>query len=98
MGSDTSERGQVVLAHPNLPHCSGGNNLVHQGTSLVYGSTVVRPPTPGVTPSGQIGARHGQMQPWWVQTIDQLPPMTHLFSAGSTDVAAIAEQLLPVKA
>ena len=75
--------GQVVLAHPNLLQCcSGGYDLVHQGTSLVYGSTVwcrdqhqVSHPRPDWcspwTDATMVGPNHRPAS-----------PMTHLFSAG----------------
>ena len=67
---DTSERGQVVLAHPNLlHHCSGAAPGWCIAAQFGAAATNTRCHT-----RGQIGARRGQMQPgWWVQTIDRWP-------------------------
>ena len=86
VGSDTSERGQVVLAHPNLlHHCSGAGVSQH--------SLVQQPPTPGVTPAARLvlamdRCNHGGSKPSTSFPDDP-------FILSRTDAATIAEQLLP---
>ena len=83
---DTSERGQVVLAHPNLlHHCSSAGVSQH--------SLVQQPPTPGVTPAARLVLAVDRCN----QGGGSKPSTDDPFILSRTDAATISEQLLPLE-